>query len=96
MRAGRVGARGLGGGRLAVVLGLAAEQVGTLLHGGQGLVLLGHLGGELGGRLLAALAEGALEVGGGGGGGGALLLVVGLGLLASGGGLAGGVDGRDR
>ena len=50
-----------------------------------------HLRGELGGRLLAALAEGALEVGGGGGGGRPLLLEVGLGLLAAGGGLAGGV-----
>ena len=82
---------GLGRGGLAVLLGLAAEQVGALLDRGERLVLLRHLGGELGGRALAALAEGALEVGGGGGGGGALLLVVGLGLLATGGGLTGGV-----
>ena len=83
--------RGLGGLALAVLLGLAGQEVGALLHGGEGLVLLGHLRGELGGGLLAALAERALEVGGGCGGGGALLLEVGLGLLAAGRGLAGGV-----
>ena len=75
--------------RGAVLLGLAGQQVGTLLHRGQGLVLLGHLTREVGRRPLATLGQGALEVGGRLGGRGALLLVVRLCLLAAGSRLAG-------
>lgn len=49
--------------RGAVLLGLASQQVGALLDGGQGLVLLGHLAGELSGGLLPPLGkDGAAEL----------------------------------